>query len=173
MLQSNPSVTNRSLRRALFAGASGLVIALSVGAGTASAQSAPQEETAEIDEIVVTGYRRSLQAAIDVKRNENSIVDAISAEDIADFPDLNLAESLQRVPGVQIDRDGGEGRSINVRGLSSDFVRVRLNGLEALATTGGRDQGRANRNRGFDFYFCSYLDFLKFMDQIFSPSFSI
>ena len=151
MLQSNPSVTNRSLRRALFAGASGLVIALSVGAGMASAQSAPQEETAEIDEIVVTGYRRSLQAAIDVKRNENSIVDAISAEDIADFPDLNLAESLQRVPGVQIDRDGGEGRSINVRGLSSDFVRVRLNGLEALATTGGRDQGRANRNRGFDF----------------------
>lgn len=151
MLQSNPSVTNRSLRRALFAGASGMVIALSAGAVPALAQTAPQEEASEIDEIVVTGFRRSLQAAIDVKRNENSIVDAISAEDIADFPDLNLAESLQRVPGVQIDRDGGEGRSINVRGLSSDFVRVRLNGLEALATTGGRDQGRANRNRGFDF----------------------
>ncbi len=66
------------------------------------------------------------------------------------LPDLNLAESLQRVPGVQIDRDGGEGRTINVRGLSSDFVRVRLNGLEALATTGGRD-GRQNRNRAFDF----------------------
>lgn len=150
MLQSNPSVRNRSLRVALFAGASGIVIALSTGVVPVSAQTAPQEAT-EIDEVVVTGFRRSLRAAIDVKRNENSIVDAISAEDIADFPDLNLAESLQRVPGVQIDRDGGEGRSINVRGLSSDFVRVRLNGLEALATTGGRDQGRANRNRGFDF----------------------
>lgn len=120
--------------------------------GVANAQTAGQSDQATtVDEVVVTGFRRSLQAAIEVKRNENSIVDSISAEDIADFPDLNLAESLQRVPGVQIDRDGGEGRSINVRGLSSDFVRVRLNGLEALATTGGRDQGRANRNRGFDF----------------------
>ncbi|TPW06016.1 MAG: TonB-dependent receptor [Alphaproteobacteria bacterium] len=106
--------------------------------------------TSTSDEIVVTGFRGSLRAAIDVKRNSATIVDAISAEDIADFPDLNLAESLQRVPGVQIDRDGGEGRSINVRGLSADFVRVQLNGMEALATTGGRD-GRANRNRQFDF----------------------
>ncbi len=130
-------------------------VAVCVFAGGAAAQtadqSAAQDQETTVDEVVVTGFRRSLQAAIAVKRNENSIVDSISAEDIADFPDLNLAESLQRVPGVQIDRDGGEGRSINVRGLSSDFVRVRLNGLEALATTGGRDQGRANRNRGFDF----------------------
>ena len=100
--------------------------------------------------VVVTGFRGSLAAAIETKREDNAIVDAITAEDIADFPDLNLAESLQRVPGVQIDRDGGEGRTINVRGLSSEFVRVRLNGLEALATTGGRD-GRQNRNRAFDF----------------------
>ncbi|ALL13251.1 TonB-dependent receptor [Caulobacter henricii] len=126
------------------------VCALSVGAGAAYAQTAPAG-TDVVEEVVVTGFRKSLQQAIEVKRSETSIVDAISAEDIADFPDLNLADSLQRVPGVQIDRDGGEGRSINVRGLSSDFVRVRLDGLEALATTGGRDGGRANRNRGFDF----------------------
>ena len=153
MLKLYPT-TDRALRRILSSGASSLVIALSVGIVDASAQTAPeasQDEATEVEEIVVTGFRRSLQASIAVKRNENSIVDAITAEDIADFPDLNLADSLQRVPGVQIDRDGGEGRSINVRGLSSDFVRVRLNGLEALATTGGRDQGRANRNRGFDF----------------------
>ena len=125
--------------------------AIGAMATSALAQTPPAPQETAVDEVVVTGFRRSLQAAIEVKRNENSIVDSISAEDIADFPDLNLAESLQRVPGVQIDRDGGEGRSINVRGLSSDFVRVRLNGLEALATTGGRDQGRANRNRGFDF----------------------
>lgn len=112
----------------------------------AQEQPAPASE----DVVVVTGFRDSLAAAIQAKREDAGIVDVITAEDIADFPDLNLAESLQRVPGVQIDRDGGEGRTINVRGLSSDFVRVRLNGMEALATTGGRD-GRQNRNRAFDF----------------------
>lgn len=102
------------------------------------------------DEITVKGFRRGLATALEVKREDTAIVDAINADDIADFPDLNLAEALQRIPGVQIDRDGGEGRSISVRGLSSQFVRVQLNGMEALAVTGGRD-GRANRNRQFDF----------------------
>jgi TonB-dependent receptor len=110
----------------------------------------PAEEEEGRDVVIVSGFRGSLAAAIEDKRDDLGITDSITAEDIADFPDLNLAESLQRVPGVQIDRDGGEGRTINVRGLSSDFVRVRLNGLEALATTGGRD-GRQNRNRAFDF----------------------
>ena len=107
------------------------------------------------DTIIVTGYRQSLASAAAAKRADNGITEVIDAEGIADFPDLNLAESLQRVPGVAINRDGGEGRSITVRGLSADFTRVRLNGLEALATTGGKDQasgqGSANRGRGFDF----------------------
>lgn len=102
--------------------------------------------------VVITGFRNSLQSAISAKKKEDSIVDVIKSEDISQFPDLNLAESLQRIPGVAIDRDGGEGRSITVRGLNSDFTRVRLNGLEALATTGGKDSsGGANRGRGFDF----------------------
>ncbi|HAY05658.1 MAG TPA: TonB-dependent receptor [Hyphomonas sp.] len=125
-------------------------VGLMAGSATAQEQDATDESEARQETVVVTGFRQSLQQAIAVKRNETGIVDAISAEDIADFPDLNLAEALQRVPGVQIDRDGGEGRSISVRGLSSDFVRVQINGMEALATTGGRD-GRANRNRQFDF----------------------
>lgn len=105
-----------------------------------------------IDEVVVSGFRESLRSAIDSKRNSNDIVDVVKAEDIAQFPDLNLAESLQRIPGVAIDRDGGEGRAIVVRGLGPDFTRVRLNGLEAMATTGGTDSsGGANRGRGFDF----------------------
>lgn len=112
-------------------------------------QVAPQAEPAS-EVVVVRGFRGSLSRSLSIKRNETAIVEAITAEDIGDFPDLNLAESMQRIPGVQIDRDGGEGRSINVRGLSSDFVRVQVNGMEALATTGGRD-GRANRNRQFDF----------------------
>ena len=79
-------------------------------------------------------------------------MDAINAEDIADFPDANLAESLQRLPGVALDRDNGEGRSITVRGLGSDFTRVRLNGLETLSTAAASDSGTApNRGRGFDF----------------------
>ena len=88
------------------------------------------------EEIVVTGFRASLRSAIDDKRDSDVQVDAINAEDIADFPDTNLAESLQRLPGVSIDRDNGEGRTITVRGLGGDFNRTRLNGLEALSTAG-------------------------------------
>ena len=107
---------------------------------------------ATLEEVVVTGFRESLRSAIESKRSSNDIVDVVKAEDIAQFPDLNLAESLQRIPGVSIDRDGGEGRNIVVRGLGPDFTRVRLNGIEALATTGGTDSsGGANRGRGFDF----------------------
>ncbi|WP_436030524.1 TonB-dependent receptor [Caulobacter sp. LjRoot300] len=123
-------------------------------AGAAAAQQAPApaaDDTA-VEEVVVTGFRASLANALDIKRRENDLVDVIKAQDIADFPDLNLAESLQRVPGVSIDRDGGEGRTITVRGLGPDFTVVRLNGLEALATTGGKDSsGGANRGRQFDF----------------------
>lgn len=138
--------TSFNFRLFMSAAAVGLI----AGGATAQEQDAPDETEARQETVVVTGFRQSLQESLAVKRNSTGIVDAISAEDIADFPDLNLAEALQRVPGVQIDRDGGEGRSINVRGLSSDFVRVQINGMEALATTGGRD-GRANRNRQFDF----------------------
>lgn len=102
--------------------------------------------------IVVTGFRQSLTAALGARRADNGIVDVIVAEDIADFPDQNLAESLQRISGVSIDRDAGEGRSITVRGLGGDFTRVRLNQLEALTTTGGTDSsGGNNRSRTFDF----------------------
>ena len=110
------------------------------------------ELTTDLDTIVVTGYRASLERAQDIKRGEIGMVDAIVAQDIGKFPDLNLAESLQRIPGVVISRDGGEGRQITVRGLGPDFTRVRLNGLEALSTVGSTDgAGGTNRGRGFDF----------------------
>jgi len=111
----------------------------------AGGQSAAQSQPTEVEEIVVTGFRGSLERALSVKRNSNAVVDSIVAEDIAKFPDNNLAESIQRVPGVTITRDGGEGRAISVRGLGPDFTRVRINGVEAQATTG------SNRGRGFDF----------------------
>lgn len=109
-------------------------------------------EAADAEGIVVQGFRSSLNAALGQKRQAVNAVDVILAEDIADFPDLNLAESIQRIPGVSIDRDNGEGRTITVRGLNPDFTRVRINGMETLSTTGSTDSsGGTNRGRGFDF----------------------
>ncbi|RZT91967.1 TonB-dependent receptor [Rivibacter subsaxonicus] len=117
-----------------------------------TAPAAPAAAPKALDTVEVTGIRASLESALNVKRNEIGIVDVIKAQDVAKFPDTNLAESLQRIPGVVIDRDAGEGRNITVRGLGSDFTRVRINGIEALTTTGGTDSsGGANRSRGFDF----------------------
>lgn len=127
----------------------------STTAPTAAAQAATPtpaatDETAQ--EIVVTGFRESLASAVNQKRRSNQIIEAITAEDIADFPDANLAESIQRLPGISIDRDNGEGRTITVRGLGGDFQQTRLNGADALSITGGgNDPSGANRSRGFDF----------------------
>ncbi|WP_428156482.1 TonB-dependent receptor [Brevundimonas sp.] len=120
-------------------------------AAPVQAQEADPEAT-EVGEIVVTGIRASLASALSEKRRSNTIVDVINAEDIADFPDANLAESLQRIPGVSIDRENGEGNSISVRGLGGDFTRVRLNGLETLSTSGANNaDGALRRDRGFQF----------------------
>jgi iron complex outermembrane receptor protein len=141
----------RALKLGASSGAMLMALALA-GAAAAQETPAPAADDTAVEEVVVTGFRASLANALDIKRRENDLVDVIKAQDIADFPDLNLAESLQRVPGVSIDRDGGEGRTITVRGLGPDFTVVRLNGLEALATTGGKDgSGGANRGRQFDF----------------------
>ena len=134
---------------ALLLGSSAM---MTFGATAAFAQATLPAASGDDAEIIVTGFRASLESALLAKRADSGIVDVIKAEDIAKFPDTNLAESLQRVPGVVIDRDAGEGRSITVRGLGGDFTRVRINGIEALATTGGTDSsGGANRSRGFDF----------------------
>ena len=130
--------------------------AAEVRAEDAAPAATPNANTAahtdELQEVVVSGYRQALQSALNLKRASDVMVDAINAEDVAKFPDSNLAESLQRLPGISVDRDNGEGRTITVRGLGSDFTRVRLNGLEALATAAAPDSGGApNRSRGFDF----------------------
>ena len=131
------------------------LLALSIGlalSGTTLAQDPAPTAATDLDTVTVTGYRASVEKALDIKRSESGVVDAIVAEDIGKFPDLNLAESLQRVPGVVITREAGEGRNISVRGLGPDFTRVRINGMEALTTVGAGDQsGGTNRGRGFDF----------------------
>ena len=82
----------------------------------------------DIEEVVVTGIRGSLQAALDVKRESSGVMDAISNEDIGKFPDTNLAESLQRITGVSINRVSGEGSEATIRGFSGSFNVVTLNG---------------------------------------------
>ncbi|ABF54745.1 TonB-dependent receptor [Sphingopyxis alaskensis] len=134
----------RTLTR-LACGASLAVLA----ASPVWAQDAAEEAVASEDEIVVTGFRASLDEALNQKRDSISAVDVIVAEDIAKFPDQNLAESLQRIPGISIQRDAGEGRAITVRGLGAQFTRVRLNGMETIATS--TDGAAANRDRAFDF----------------------
>ena len=123
-----------------------------IGAGVAFPGIAAAQDTDDeaIEEIVVKGFRGSLQAAVSLKRNAVNNRDSIVSEDIGKMPDLNLAEAIQRVPGVSITREGGEGRQITVRGLSPSFTRVTLNGMEVPASAGGLDSfGGVNRGRGF------------------------
>lgn len=151
MITSGSAETKKAAAKFLSAVSLTVLAIGSAHAQDAAANNAATEEAApdEGDAIVVTGFRASLEAALNLKRDSVAAVDAIVAEDIAKFPDQNLAESLQRIPGISITRDGGEGRSITVRGLSSQFTRVRVNGMETIATS--TDGAAANRDRAFDF----------------------
>ncbi len=92
-----------------------------------------------LEEVQVTGIRGSLRRAADIKRAATGVVDSIAREDVGKFPDLNVAESLQRITGVSIDRDGGEGRSVTVRGFGPTFNTVLVNGRQVATDSGGRD----------------------------------
>ncbi|WP_256364918.1 TonB-dependent receptor [Rhodanobacter sp. 115] len=101
----------------------------------------------------VTGsYRNSIQFSTDAKRDATNVVDTVYAEDIGKFPDTNIAESLSRVPGVQISRDAdGEGMNIQIRGLGTDFTKVLLNGDQvAVASSGSLDAQNQNREVDLD-----------------------
>jgi len=94
----------------------------------------------ELDSVVVVGTRKSLSDALDLKRESVGVLDAIVASDIVAFPDLNVSESLQRIPGVTISRSqNGEGANISVRGLAPEFTRTTLNGITAASGAAGRE----------------------------------
>ena len=138
---------SRALRLALsvVAGLAGIASAFAQNADApAVAASEPDED---LGEVVVTGFRASLQNSVAAKRDNISVSDSIFAEDIGKFPDLNLAESLQRIPGVQIARDfTGEGTSVAVRGLGKDFTQITLNG-SPVAQVGGLKNGETSHDR--------------------------
>jgi len=91
-----------------------------------------------VEDIVVTGIRSSIASSSEQKRNAAGVLDAISAEDLGKFPDANVAESLQRIPGVAIDRSNGEGQSVSVRGLGPAFNTVLFNGRSFATDNYGR-----------------------------------
>ncbi|MCC3254784.1 TonB-dependent receptor [Xanthomonas campestris] len=92
----------------------------------------------ELDKVQVTGLRRAIEGAISVKRDSTSIVEAISAEDIGRLPDVSIAESLARLPGLAAQRVAGRAQVISVRGLSPDFSTTLLNGREVVSTGDNR-----------------------------------
>jgi TonB-dependent receptor len=120
------------IRRALF-GASTLQLSL-VGAAVAQSSAQPP-----VEEVVVTGTRASLSRALDLKKEVLGVVDSIAAEDIGKFPDQNVAESLQRIAGVSIDRTAGEGRFVTVRGFGPEFNNVLFNGRLLATENDGRE----------------------------------
>jgi len=130
-----------------------IAISLLLLSGAADAQSMPEgSDPVDLDSISVTGVRASIQQSLVEKHSAAGIVDAISAEDIGKFPDLNLSESLQRIPGITVDRNNiGEGSTINLRGLGPAFTQVEINGMPGMSNGGESRASYAEGNRGFNF----------------------
>jgi iron complex outermembrane receptor protein len=112
-------------------------VMLGVASGPAAAQSTAAEGQ-DLEEVVVTGIRGSLRQAMEIKRDSDQIVDSIASESLGKFPDTNIAESLQRITGVSIDRSGGEGQAVTVRGFGPEFNTVLLNGRRLASDSGAR-----------------------------------
>jgi len=164
----------RAVVRAVLGGVS--TLSLSVAAAPLFAADSPASPASSdaLEEVVVTGLRASLQQSLDIKRNSDGIVDAISAEDIGKFPDSNLATSMERIPGVTVTRaevmvggvqgSSGNATQITVRGFGPEFNQTLFDGRQVPTSTG---------NRGFDFGslasdFVSQIDVLKTPDSTLS-----
>jgi TonB-dependent receptor len=131
-------------------------VATALTGANAFAQNAAEQAqgTEELNEVVVTGFRASLESATNAKRDSVNITDSVFAEDIGKFPDLNIAESLNRIPGVQLTREvNGEGLNIAIRGLGTNFTKILLNGAQiAVASSGRTDSSNQNREVDLDLF---------------------
>lgn len=145
--QTRPGATPAST---LLRTASSLAFVIALLPSIAQAQSEDQAnvgtEEGEEDTIVVTGFRQSLQDALEQKRQSGNIVDGINAEDIGKSSDQNVAEALQRVTGISIERNNGEGSTVTVRGIDANLNNVTLNGItltNAAGNVSGENSGQA------------------------------
>ncbi|WP_460312358.1 TonB-dependent receptor [Aliiglaciecola aliphaticivorans] len=118
-----------------------------------SAKQVSTPSQSHINEIIVTGLRASLDKAKQLKTHTVAVSDAIVSDDMANYPDINMAESLQRIPGVVITREAGEGRQVSLRGTSPDFTLVTINGMPVLANNDSPMDSRVQKqhDRSFDF----------------------
>ena len=153
MRQPRPALRLTTLATAsglLFAGAGAFAQGQNPLQGPTPSTSVPQAlaSTTQLETVIVTGIRKSLETSVNLKRSSSGLVDGIVAEDIGKFPDTNLAESLSRISGVSIDRANGEGTRITVRGMGPDFNLVLLNGRQM---PGASLDGSAPSSRSFDF----------------------
>jgi len=142
-------VTQTTPNKSKIAASLSLILGTALSSGVMSSATA-QETEKDIEVIQVSGIRSSVQESMGIKRDSAGVVDAISAEDIGKFPDTNLAESLQRITGISISRNNGEGSQVTARGFGPDFNMVTLNGrtMPGSALPGG---GGAANSRAFDF----------------------
>ncbi len=132
--------------------AAALLCAQAAHAQTAAPPAAAASAAAPVETIVITGIRKSLETSLGLKRGASGVVDGIVAEDIGKFPDTNLAESMQRIAGVSIDRSpSGEGSKVTVRGVGPDFNLILLNGRQMPTGIISNENGGANGSRAFDF----------------------
>jgi iron complex outermembrane receptor protein len=141
MYKSNNTQLMRAVRACAraggFGGAGGVALCAALLAGPAMAQSTQSD--APLEEVTVTGIRQSLSTSAELKRESSIVQDSISQEDLGKFPDANIAESLQRIPGVSIDRSNGEGKFVTVRGLGPQFNSVLFNGRTLASDNFGRE----------------------------------
>ncbi len=121
---------SRTHARSSLSGAIAIALAAAVLPASAFAQqaAASSPDATTLDAVTVTGYRYAIEKSLQQKRDANAVVEVITAEDVGKFPDKNVADALQRVPGVIITRSGGEGKNVSVRGLASDLTLTQLNG---------------------------------------------
>ena len=132
---------SRAVRAVVISGVASLSMpAVADDAVTVDTDADTSAALQQLDTVTVTGgYARSLERAVDLKRSNIGFSDSIVATDVADFPEQNLAEALQRMPGVTIERNKGLGSKVSVRGLPSEFTHVSINNLATASGSGGRD----------------------------------
>ena len=109
-----------------------------VATAKAKAQAKEDQHVKNMSTITVTGFSRSIETSIDVKRYADTVVDVVTAADIGGLPDVSISDALTRLPGISAERINGEASAINIRGMSGGFVETTLNGREQGATSGSR-----------------------------------
>lgn len=129
--------TMRLRARLMACAATGLALAMA-GAGAAMAQDEGAADDEDVERILVTGYRSSLENSVEVKQESSSIIEAVTAEDIGRLPDVSIAEALGRLPGLATQRLDGRSQVLSVRGLGPDFSTALLNGREQVSTSDNR-----------------------------------